>query len=331
MTQMKALVRTKDGVAVADVEPPRPAEGEALIRPTRLAVSPGDLAVARGDLPFEGVMGTRFVGVVESVAGDRGADLVGARVVSEVSVVPTDAELARRGLPMHAPERTVPGLHGRDGVFAERFCLPVRNLVRVPDDVSDDAAVFTLPVAEAVHASRVVRLEGKSYVTVLGETLPALLSAQVMARLNNTVRLLGRDPARLALCDKWGVRHRPVDEVGRWQDQDVVIECTGTAEMIDLALGLVRPRGKIVLKTEPAPLPGLAIERAGGVDLTPAILHEVELIGARDGRASEAVEALASGTLELAGLISARVKFDQIERALEIAAAPETVCVLIDV
>ena len=310
---------------------PAPGEGEALVRVIRCAVDATDVAAARGDYGFRGVLGRMFVGEVVEVSGGgvggagrggagRGGSGIGPgrRVVCGINVVDPRTELARRGLGIHDPQRRVIGLRGRDGCLAERIAVPTLNLAPVPDGIDDERACLAQAVADAVHASRMTRLEGKGFVTVLGDSPAALLCAQVMVRLNNTVRVIAPTDRRFALCERWGVRHRLLGEIGLREDQDVVIECTGTPEGVATALRLVRPRGKVVLKADPLPVPGLPVERGGGADLTPAVLNEVELLGARDGSISEGLEALAWGAeagrpsarhaLDVEGLITARTR-----------------------
>jgi threonine dehydrogenase-like Zn-dependent dehydrogenase len=333
---VKAIVRRGSEVFLdRDAPEPVPGPGDAVVRPTLCGVASADLAAARNEgragVGFQGVLGHQFVGVVESVADERHARLVGERVVADITVVDPASELARRGLARHAPDRQILGLLGRDGCFAEKIALPAANLSIVPETVSDDAAVFAEPLSAAVHASRIVRLEGKTFVTVLGDSLSALLCAQVMARLNHSVRLLGEREDRLAIAERWGVRRRPVSEAGLRQDQDVVIECTGQPEMIERAFGMVRPRGSVVLKREPLPLPGGTPSGSGGPDLTPVVLHELEIVGASVGRVGEAVVELASGELDLAGLITKRHTLDDGLAALRAADEPSAIKVVIEV
>ena len=333
---MRALVRRDNAVYVdRDAPDPAPAAGEAVVRPTLCAVGPADVAVARGDVPHQGVMGHRFVGVVEEIAGKpesvRPGVAVGARVVGDINIVDSKSELARRGLGRHAPDRAVLGLVKRDGCFADRVALPVSNLAAVPDEVPDDAAVFAEPLAAAVHAAQIVRLEGKQYVTVLGDNLSALLCSLVMASLNHSVRLLGDRDDRQRIAEKWGVKHRPVGEVGRRQDQDIVVECTGAASNVELALQLVRPRGKIILKAEPLPLPGVPSTQSRGVDLLPVVLSEIELVGARCGRVGDGVDFLARHARDMNDLITRRVKLDDATSALRAASDERALTVVIEV
>ncbi len=333
---MKAIVRRGGDVLLdSKCAEPSAAAGDAVVRPVLCGVSPADLAAARnegrsGD-GFQGVLGHQFVGVVESVAGERYQELVGKRVVSDVVVVDPKSELARRGLARHAPDRQLLGLLGRDGCFAEKVAIPAANLTVVPEGVSDDDAVFAEPLAAAVHASRIVRLEGKTFVTVLGDNLSALLCAQVMARLNHSVRLLGRREDRLAIAERWGVRRRPLEEAGLRQDQDVVIECTGEAEMVERAFAMVRPRGSVVLKREPLPLPGVKSGIVCGADLTPVVLNELEVVGASVGRVAEAVPELAEGKIDLSGLITRRFSLDEGVAALRAAGEAGSIKVVIEV
>lgn len=324
---MLSLLRRDNAVFVERDHPaPDPAAGEALITPTLCAVAQPDLAVARGDVPFEGVMGSRFVGVVKAIndPDNRHAHLPGARVVADIDIINPASELAKRGLGRHAPDRAVLGMVQRDGCFAQNVAIPLANLAVVPDAVPDEQAVFAVPLADAIHASRIVRLEGKNYVTVLGDNLPALLCALVMTRLNHTVRFLGENPGNLALAERWGIRRRPAHEVGRRADQDVVIACDLAPETLDLALGLVRPRGALILMTDPPPLPGLPIPRGRGVELTPVVLHEIEIHGARTGRVADAVDLLASADLDLTSLLARTVPLAEGVAALRAAAAADT-------
>lgn len=333
---MRAL-RIENGVARVDAgfEPTAIGVGEALIRPTRLCIGSADLAVVAGRVAFNGVMGHRFVGVVEKLhegaKPEEAKAWVRKRVVGSISVVCGKCERCRQGLSAHCQVRTVLGLAGRNGCFAERFTLPIVNLHEVPKAVGDDAAVFAEPLAGVLHAGHMLRIEGKPYVTVLGDGLTGLLAAQVLVKLNASVRLLGTNPDKLALCEKWGIKHRHIDEVGRRQDQDVIVDCSGSPRGLELAMQLVRPRGKIVIRTTPAPIPTPGIVPERGVDLALAVVNELELIGARCGRLNDALDLLAKGAVETASLVTTRTKLERGVEALRHAAMPEQVAVVMEV
>ncbi|MEM0983560.1 MAG: alcohol dehydrogenase catalytic domain-containing protein [Planctomycetota bacterium] len=328
---MRAVVRRNGELYLdADAPDPAPDAGDAVIRPTRLTIARSDIAVARGEIDHEGIVGHQFVGVVEAVHDHTDEPLIGKRVVGDPAIVPSNSEFARRGLGHHARARTIMGLHQADGCFAERFTIPERNLAIVPDNVPDDAAVLWKPIASALHAAQLVRLEHRNFVTVIGDGLSALFCARVMTELNKTVRLLGwtRDLSRIA--EKWGVRYRPASEVGLRSDHDVVVDCVASKQSMETAFGMARPRGAVIVKREPTPLPVESPKPVEGPDITPVILKELELMGARDGRPAEALDWLAGTDIDLSLLISKRFPFDESIAALRAAGEEDVMRVLID-
>ena len=326
------------GVVVERAHPePVCGPGEARVRPKRVGIAPADLTTAQGlgtDEPI--TMGFEFVGVVEEVGnaesgdartGERARSLAGKRVVGSKTLACGRCDLCRRGLAIHCREQTVLGVRGRDGCFADALVIPVRNLHEVPDSVDDDCAIFAEAVAAAVHAAHQIHLEGKTFVTVLGDGVVALLCAQVMQRMNASVRVIGESESRLGLCDKWGIKSRNIEEIGLRADQDAVIDCTGTPRGFERALQLIRPRGTVLVKkpftkaqAHTRPLGTVAIVR-----------DEIEVIGSRSGPLPEALDYLRTERVDVVSLITRRMKLDDGAKALEIAAGADQIKVLMDV
>lgn len=304
---------------------PVPAPGDALIRPTRMGICATDLELCKGYMGFKGVLGHEFVGVVESVADRKDGKWVGKRVVGTINCVCGGCDMCKAGLREHCRERTVLGIAGRDGCFAERFTLPVWNLIEVPENIDDDHAVFTEPLAAAYQILRQLTIEGRPYITVLGDGRLGLLCAQVMSQLNATVRCVGKHAEKLQLCEKWGVKHRLLEDVGLRNDQDIVVDCTGSPSGLVAAMGMVRPRGTIVMKTTVAPQ---AVKEP--TDLSPLVINEIKLIGSRCGPFSEALAALSAQKVDVLSLISRRAKLADGVDALKAAAKPDVIKVLLE-
>lgn len=289
---------------------PRPAPGQALIRVTLAAGDPDDLrAYPDATAPF--TPGKQFVGVVEAVNSTQHKDLLHRRVVACPAIPCAACDLCRGGTPAHCRARKTLGSPALDGALAEKLAVPARALIPVPDELDDESALLALPLAGAIHAARHARLDRKSFVTIVGDNLIALLCAQVMTKHNATVRLLGNNAARMEICEKWGVRQRPLREAGRRADQDVVIECTGAEQGVSAALGLLKPRATLILITPPAaPI---------HFDLRAVIDDEIEIVGSRGGDSAaniaEALALLARGDVAVTGLAPTRL-------ALEHAADP---------
>lgn len=304
---------------------PRPETGSALVRVHRVLITGTDLGVAAGVIPHAGVPGQAFAGVVERVVGPDPRGLTGRLVVASPDLPELGSELARRGLGAHDPRRAVLGVRGRDGCLADLIALPSVALTPVPEGIDADRAVFALPLSRALHAAQIVRIPGKPFVTVIGDNLAGLLAAQVLARLNASVRLLGARPDRLERCARWGVKHRHRDEAGRWADQDVVVCAERRPEDFALACDLARPRATIVLLGEsPDHAPG------GACDLAPVIERELTVAGARCGSLGEGVELLRSGLVDLDGLVTRRFGLDEAAQAFRAAADPASIAVVVD-
>ena len=177
-------------------------------------------------------------------------------------------------------------------------------------------------VAAAVNVMQRLRIEARPYITVLGDGRLGLLTAQVLARLNASVRVLGKHAAKLELCERWGIRHRLVDDVTPRADQDVVVDCTGSTTGLVMAMRLVRPRGTIVLKT--------TVADQQGVDLSPIVIHEIDVVGSRCGPFPDALSLLADEAIEVIGLISRRVRLEDGVEGLRAAAQADVIKVLIE-
>ncbi|MGP1311116.1 MAG: zinc-binding dehydrogenase, partial [Phycisphaerales bacterium] len=246
----------------------------------------------------------------------------GKRVVGDARVPCGVCDRCTRGLSAHCSDAKILG-ETLDGCFADAFTLPLSNLVELPKSIDDDAGVLAQPLADAIHTASQVRVEGRPYITVLGDGRMGLLCAQVMSRLNASVRVVGERERNLALCERWGVKHRPLEEVGRRADQDVVVESTGTAKGFADALRMVRPRGVVLLKGRD--------DASESVDLRAIVDGEIEVIGSRGGRVAEAVERLKKGDVDCASLITRRMKLDDAEQAIRLARDPEQIQVVMDV
>lgn len=300
-------------------------EGEALIRPTITGICSTDLELCRGYMGFKGILGHEFAGIVEKVhpsTGDKGKTWIGKRVVGDINCVCQACDMCKSGLRTHCRNRTVLGIDKRNGCFAEQFTLPLINLLEIPNHVSDEQAVFTEPVAAGCNVKRQLHIEGKPYITILGDGRLGLLTAQVLAKLNASVRVVGKHETKMSLCEKWGIKHRHINEITPRADQDVVVDCTGSADGLNTAMKLLRPRGKLVMKT--------TVANQSGVDLSPIVINEIQIIGSRCGNFNDALPLIAGDEIDVVSLISRRVRFDQAIEAFRTAQQPGMIKVLLE-
>jgi threonine dehydrogenase-like Zn-dependent dehydrogenase len=316
---VRALVLSDDGVRFQDDRPdPVPAPGEVLVRVVRAGICETDLQLIKGYHGFRGVLGHEFVGLA------LGGALEGRRVVGEINCSCLACDTCRAGRPGHCPHRTVLGIVGHDGAFADLVAVPERNLHAVPDAVDDDAAVFVEPVAAAFQIPAQVAVRREDRVAVLGDGRLGNLCAQVLASLSDHVVVVGKHPEKLAVLASLGIEGvRPGSSRGQTHSFDLVVDCTGSPTGLPAALGKVRPCGTVVLKTT------IAGEHA--LSLAPVVVDEVTIVGSRCGPFDRALEALAQGLVDVHPLIADRFELADGVRALERAAEPGVLKVLLDV
>jgi threonine dehydrogenase-like Zn-dependent dehydrogenase len=298
---------------------PEPLPGEVLVRVIRAGICETDLQLIQGYMGFEGVLGHEFVGIAES------GKLAGQRVVGEINCSCWVCEVCRSGLPTHCPNRTVLGIVGHDGAFAEYIAVPEKNLHVVPDTLSTDEAVFVEPVAAAYQILKQRLVERGQSVVVLGDGRLGNLCAQVLADFGCAVTTVGKHDAKLRILSELetGIETVYLNDASPDRSADVVVDCTGSSTGLPTALQFVKPWGTVVLKTTVAGEQTLA--------LAPIVIDEVRVVGSRCGPFGDALVGLQSGRIKVKQLISERFKLDQAVEALEVTSNQPVLKVLLDV
>ncbi len=271
---------------------PTPAKGEALVRVLAAGVCNTDLEIVRGYMGFRGILGHEFVGIVEHATN---AHLVGRRVVGEINCACGSCRYCQLEMKRHCTQRTVLGILGRDGAFAEYLTLPEENLHLVPNNIRDDVAVFTEPVAAAFRILEQVNISPDDRVLVLGDGKLAQLIAQVLWLRSKNLVCIGHHPEKLGLLEHLRIA-TALDADMLDTGADVVVEATGSASGFQRAMELVRPEGTIVLKS--------TLADTGNVDFNLPVINEIRIIGSRCGPFRPALEALALGNVEVRPLIT---------------------------
>ncbi|HLL70841.1 MAG TPA: alcohol dehydrogenase catalytic domain-containing protein [Pyrinomonadaceae bacterium] len=311
---MKALRYENGRLGLAEVDAPREGAGEALVRVTLAGVCNTDLEIVRGYAGFEGTLGHEFVGVVER-APEAAASLVGRRVVGEINAGCGRCELCAGGDARHCARRTVLGIVGRDGAFAEYLSLPIVNLLVVPDEVEDRRAVFAEPLAAACAITERVEITDGARVAVVGDGKLGLLCAQaIKAQTAASVALVGKHENKLSIAGARGVETILLAELPEDSSRsfDVVVEASGAAEGFALAVRLTRPRGTLILKS--------TFHGATSFDASRIVVDELSIVGSRCGRFAPALELLRRDAVDVASLVREEFALADGLRAMQRAA-----------
>ena len=316
---MRAVEFTDKVVFRTDYPAPRAVAGEAIVQVILAGICRTDIEITRGYMGFHGVMGHEFVGRV--IQGPpRWKD---KRVVAEINCVCGQCDMCTSGLSNHCRNRTVLGIAGRDGAFADRLSVPVRNLHEVPSSVTDEEAALVEPLAAAFQLVRQIRFDAGQKVVVLGDGRLGQMVSRVLAGRCPSLVLVGKHPEKLELAERVHVQTALVKDFLARHDADIVVDATGTVDGFELACRTVRPRGILALKSTYA--------GSQPVNLAPLVIDEITLIGSRCGPFPDALAALARGEVDLGNLISCHMPLESAPEALELAGSGKAMKVLLDV
>ncbi len=316
---MKALYFDGQVRVTSDYPHPERLRSEALVRVLKAGICNTDLEIVKGYMDFRGVPGHEFVGVVEHAEDGQ---LIGQRVVGEINCPCGTCKLCLAGRERHCPERTVLGIQGRDGAFAEYLVLPERNLHAVPDEVSDDEAVFVEPLAAAFRILQQVDVRHDDTAIVLGDGKLGLLVAQVINTRADRVVLVGRHEGRLRLAQGFGIE---THIEGRLPSiaAHLVIDCTGSPDGLRQAVQMATPEGTVVIKS--------TVADESCLPMAQAVVDEITLIGSRCGPFEPAIDALRDGTIAVQPLITGKFGLDDGVEAMAEAAQNHAVKIIIEI
>ncbi|MCL2379283.1 MAG: alcohol dehydrogenase catalytic domain-containing protein [Coriobacteriia bacterium] len=312
---------------------PVPVAGEALIKVTLAALCNTDREIMHGYVPgFNAVMGHEFTGIVESVEESEGSssspflseakdltcssemhlpglnplnprDLIGKRVVGEIncSCFDSSCPYCSTNRSSHCPQRTVAGIHNRDGCFADYITLPMRLLHIIPDDLPDKAAIFAEPLAAAIRIVEQSQILPQQSVALVGDGRLAYMIGQIIALTGAPLTVFGRHTEKLVLYEPFaqtrllektavGEQSASIDAKDM-RGYEVVIDATGSPSGLDAAIALTRSGGLLVMKSTYAS----KVE----IDMSEIVVREITIRGSRCGPFAPALRYLERGLIAL--------------------------------
>lgn len=321
---MKAIV-FDNGLKLDNNYPkPSPKAGEALIRVTLAGICNTDYEITKGYMGYQGILGHEFVGIVEDINGED-KSLLGKRVVAEISYGCEDpnCEWCAQKNYRHCPNRHTLGIWKKDGCFAEYLTMPTNVLFEVPENVTDEQAVFVEPLAAACEITEQLHIEPMAKVLVLGDGKLGLTTALALNALNLDVLLVGKHENKLAIASAQGVKTQLLSNFKQEKIYNVVVEATGTASGFEMSMALTKPRGVLVLKS--------TVASGKELNLAPIVIDEITVLGSRCGQFPPALRLLKNNRIDFKPFISGVYPIDQAIEAFEANKSKENLKILIKI
>lgn len=332
---MLALQKTRPGAGIELRElPGAPAigEDEVLIRTHATGICGTDLHIAAWTPGYESMqsampvtLGHEFAGTIVA-AGDRvPRRSLGTRVAVRPSVLCGKCPACLAGDREECTGRRGIGI-GRNGAFAAFVAAPLENCVELPDGLDMEIAALTEPMTVCAEAVDTGGIRKGDRVLVLG---PGFIGQGIAlfceAAGAAEVVIAGHDDAaRLRTLNELGFPHT-VDTAGTTMREalgpylergkfDVVIEATGSPQVVSGAIACLRKRGVMVIA-------GIH-PRPAEIDLTQLVRNHQQLRGSYRAPVAtwhRVLAFLAANQDRVRHMVTHRVPLGDIERGFAFA------------
>ncbi|TWH45848.1 alcohol dehydrogenase catalytic domain-containing protein [Sporomusa sp. KB1] len=300
---MKCLYFDEVLTFIEDYPQPRREKGEALIKIHYGAICNTDKEIIKGYKGFQGILGHEFVGVVEEAEDPT---YIGKRVVGEINLGCGECKHCRQGYNNHCKNRRVLGITNKDGAFAQYITLPLANLHLVPDGVADLEAVFAEPLAAALEITNQCHIRPTHKVAIVGSGKLGQLIGQVLSLTGCDLTILGRNEKSLFLL-KNKARVQLISQVDYASYFDVVVDATGNQSGLSYAQNIVKPMGKVVLKS--------TYHDQALLNPTLWVVNEITLVGSRCGPMDATLRLLDKKLVSTEGLLGGVYTLEEYQAA----------------
>lgn len=335
MTTQRAAVMPEVGV-IEVREVPRPTAGpqQAIVQIRAVGVCGSDTAyftVGRiGDYVVDGpiILGHEVSGVVVEIGPGVDNVAVGDRVAIEPGTPCRECEECLAGRYHLCPDLVFLATPPYDGALQENICIDSRNLFVMPDSMTFEEGALLEPLSVGIWGCRRAGLEPGDDVLVSGAGPVGLLAAAT-ARALGAGRIVVTDTSdfRLGMVERMGFVPERVlaGEASTAKEFDVLLECSGADGALAAGLERLRPHGRAAMIGMPKHDVTLPLARLNVQEVS------VFTVNRYAHTWPTAISLVASGRVEVAGLVTHRFGLEQTAEALMLSrTATDSVKAVID-
>jgi L-iditol 2-dehydrogenase len=339
--KMKAWVFYEpENMQLEEVDIPRIGPDEVLIRIKACGICGSDIAYYWGQSSLETengkgplILGHEMTGEVVEL-GDLPRELGLFQVGDRVAVDPVQycnaCEVCKKGQPNLCENKSVLGV-SVNGAFAEYMKSKYTSLFKLPENVSFEQRAFSEPLADAMYAVQNLEVTLGDFVAVIGPGPIGLAQAQLIKSSGaGTVVVAGTRDYRLDIARKNGADHvfntvdassphyvpdirKKIAELTGGKMADRVLVATGNPNVMELSFQLSGRRSVIVFFG----LPGDADVIKVPVLQTILWDKKIRFSWLAPLTWPKAVQAIATGLINVDSLVTHRYKLEELIRGLE--------------
>jgi 2-desacetyl-2-hydroxyethyl bacteriochlorophyllide A dehydrogenase len=314
---------------IKEVATPKPNPEEVLIKVDLAGICGSDHSLYQGkfDVPLPVIPGHEVIGRIEKTGENVSGLAVGQRVTVQPNFSCGTCRLCLTGHKNICPSKIRLGID-TDGVFAEFAVVPADYVWPVPDEMEDEVAVFTEPLAVNVHAMRIWAPQKADRTLVFGAGVMGLLVLQLAALRGAEITACDLAETRLATAKRLGASQtigpgKSLESV--YNSFDVIYETSGAPMALNQVIKLAAPRGKIVI---------LGIPGKEHPVLTDLIVRkELQIMGSLiyTDEFPESIKLLETGQIQTDLLNSGKLSLSEIDECLRNFTSPERTKMLVEI
>ncbi len=327
---MKAAVLIAPGnLEIMDVPKPEPGPDEVRLEVKLAGICGSDHTLYHGKfgVPMPVIPGHEAVGLIDKLGPDVSGLAVGQRVTIQPNLACGVCVQCAAGRKNLCPSKTRLGVDA-NGVFAEYATVPADYVWPLPEGLVDEVAVFTEPLAVAVHAMKITAPRAKDRTLIFGAGVMGLLVQQMAMLQGAEVTACDIAESRLVVAKQLGAVE-VIDSSGSTESFggqfDVLYETSGVAVALAEVIRLAAPRATIVVLG----LPG----KDQSIPTDMVVRKELQIRGSLiyTDEFPETMKILASGRIQTVALTTEQVQLDEVDRVLRNFASPHRIKMLVKV
>jgi 2-desacetyl-2-hydroxyethyl bacteriochlorophyllide A dehydrogenase len=260
---MKAIVfEEKQKLKYTEIEKPKIANDEVLIKVKYCGICGTDVALYFGDMPYINagmqkypfIPGHEWSGEIVEIGNEIKNFKIGDKVAGDVAIGCGKCKICLEGRYNLCPNRYEVGCYrNKQGAMAEYIVMPGKNVYRLSKNIEYIAGAIVEPLATAIHGLSMKRIPYDEHILVTGTGIIGILAAQ-LAQLNRSsnVVLIGRTSEKLNIARECGINNtinikdiELKNDNSILHDFDFCIECSGNITALKQCIRSVKPGGHI--------------------------------------------------------------------------------------
>ena len=323
---MKAVVIKEPGnISLQNVDIPEPGPDFVRIKVKAAAICATDLEVLDGNIPanYPLTPGHEWSGIVDAVGSEKYSHWLGKRVIGSSDVVCLSCEACRSGNWRYCKEFEEIGFR-RNGAYAEYAIMPAYGLCELPENVSFEEGALCEPLGVALGTLEKAGAKlGQTCLIIGSGSIGLCMLAAAKAMGMKEIVVCAASDRRLHIAKKLGASHviatKDVNLMEVMKEihpsgTDVVIDCTGIEECIQMSLKLAKKGGVVALA-------GYGRGKIMNIRIDDIHINNLKVVGAGNNwnKHQAALTLMTDGLVDLKPCISAKISLEEYDKGLEMA------------